>query len=109
MIDDENRLPTVTDATPDAWDSPEAQAARIAQARALREQAAKGGLRFEAYLPPDLAEWLLGLIERGIFVESANPADQGDRQPRRQRFRYTLRARDGATLRADGRGNRPSV
>jgi LmbE family N-acetylglucosaminyl deacetylase len=52
-----------------AWDSPEAEAARIAQARALREQAGKGGLRFEAYLPPDLAEWLLDLIERGVFAD----------------------------------------
>jgi hypothetical protein len=58
-------MPTVTE----AWDSPEAEAARIAQARAVREQARKGGLRFEAYLPPDLAEWLLGLIERGVFAD----------------------------------------
>jgi Arc/MetJ-type ribon-helix-helix transcriptional regulator len=69
MIDDGSRLPTVTEATPDAWDSPEATAARIAQARAVREQAGKGGVRFEAYLPPDLAEWLLDLIERGVFVD----------------------------------------
>ena len=27
----------------------------------------KGGLRFSAYLPPGLADWLLGLIEKGIF------------------------------------------
>jgi antitoxin ParD1/3/4 len=59
----------MTEASPDAWDSPEAEAARIAQARALREQAGKGGLRFEAYLPPDLAEWLLDLIERGMFAD----------------------------------------
>ena len=58
--------------SPDAWDSPEAEAARIAQARALRDQAGKGGLRFEAYLPPDLAEWLLDLIEHGVF---ANPSE----------------------------------
>ena len=43
-----------------------------AQARALREQARKGGLRFEAYLPPGLADWLLDLIERGVF---ADPSD----------------------------------
>jgi len=42
---------------------------RIAQAKALRQQAGKGGLRFEAYLPPDLAEWLLDLIERGVFAD----------------------------------------
>jgi len=27
------------------------------------------GERFEAYLPPDLAEWLLDLIERGVFAD----------------------------------------
>jgi hypothetical protein len=53
----------------DARDSPKAEAARIAQAKALREPAGKGGLRFDAYLPPDLAEWLLGLIERGVFAD----------------------------------------
>jgi hypothetical protein len=42
---------------------------QIAQAKALKEQAGKGGLRFEAYLPPDLADWLLGLIERGMFAD----------------------------------------
>ena len=69
MIDDDGRLPTMTEASPGAWDSPEAAAARIAQARALREQAGKGGLRFDAYLPPDLAKWLLDLIERGMFAD----------------------------------------
>jgi Arc/MetJ-type ribon-helix-helix transcriptional regulator len=59
----------MTTCSPDAWDSPEAEAARITQARVLREQAGKGGLRFEAYLPPDLAEWLLDLIERGVFAD----------------------------------------
>src|SRR5437762_1070508 len=57
---------TVTDTSPD---NREAEAARMAQAKALRDQAAKGGLRFEAYLPPDLAEWLLDLIERGVFAD----------------------------------------
>lgn len=42
---------------------------QIGQAKALREQASKGGLRFEAYLPPGLAEWLLGLIEHGVFAD----------------------------------------
>jgi antitoxin ParD1/3/4 len=53
----------------EAWDSHEAKAARVVQAGALKEQAGKGGLRFEAYLPPGLAEWLLDLIERGVFVD----------------------------------------
>jgi hypothetical protein len=34
-----DRAGNVTAAAPDAWDSPETEAARIAQARALREQA----------------------------------------------------------------------
>jgi antitoxin ParD1/3/4 len=33
----------------------------------IRRQAAKGGLRFEAYLPPSLAEWVISLVEQDIF------------------------------------------
>jgi len=33
----------------------------------VRRQAAKGGLRFEAYLPPGLAEWVIGLVEQDVF------------------------------------------
>jgi len=40
-----------------------------AQASALKEQAREGGLRFDAYLPPGLAVWLLDLIERGVFSD----------------------------------------
>lgn len=43
--------------------------AERAQAKALREQARAGGLRFEAYLPPALADWLLERVERGMFVD----------------------------------------
>jgi antitoxin ParD1/3/4 len=39
------------------------------QATALRAQAAQGGLRFEGYLPHELADWLLDQIERGIFAD----------------------------------------
>jgi hypothetical protein len=60
---------SMTEASADSWDSPEAEAARIAQARALRKHAGKGGLRFEAYLPPELADWLLDLIERRVFAD----------------------------------------
>ena len=45
------------------------KASGVGQAKALREQAKKGGLRFEAYLPPELADWLLGAIERGGFMD----------------------------------------
>ncbi len=37
----------------------------------LRAQARAGGLRFEAYAPPDLADWLLGLIEAGVYADPA--------------------------------------
>jgi antitoxin ParD1/3/4 len=51
------------------WPTPEQKEACIAQAKALRKQAAEGGLRFEAYLPPQLAEWLLERIEKGVFLD----------------------------------------
>ena len=38
------------------WPSAEAKAKSIDQAKALPKQAKKGGLRFEAYLPPQLAD-----------------------------------------------------
>ena len=38
------------------------------QARALHARAEAGGLRFEAYLPPDLATWILDKIARGVFA-----------------------------------------
>jgi len=51
-----------------AADKPPESAGRT-QANALREQARAGGLRFDAYLPPGLAEWLLDLIARGVFTD----------------------------------------
>jgi hypothetical protein len=56
------------------WPSAEEKARSVAQAKALREQAKKGGLSFEAYLPPELADWLLGLIERGEFLDPSEAA-----------------------------------
>jgi len=50
------------------WDAAERKAG-AAHAAALKAQAAEGGLRFEAYLPPDMAVWFLGLIERGTFKD----------------------------------------
>ncbi len=58
----------------DAWESPESKAKLMAQARALRDQARAGGLRFEAYLPPRLAEWLLAHIEHGTFRDPSEAA-----------------------------------
>ena len=48
------------------------RAHNIAQAKGLREQAERGGLVFDAWLPPQQALWFLGLIEQGKF---ADPAD----------------------------------
>lgn len=39
------------------------------QAHALREQARAGGLRFEAYLPGNLADWVLEQVEQGRFTD----------------------------------------
>lgn len=51
------------------WPSAEEKAKSVAQAVALREQAKAGGLRFSVYLPPGLAEWVLGLVENGTFID----------------------------------------
>lgn len=42
---------------------------RIEQANALKQQASAGGLKFEAYLTPDLAVWVLNMVERGVFID----------------------------------------
>jgi len=41
------------------------------QAHALRDQARVGGVRFEAYLPGRLADWLLEQVENGHFADPA--------------------------------------
>jgi antitoxin ParD1/3/4 len=53
----------------EVWPTAEDKERCVAQAKALRRQAAEGGLRFEAYLPPHLAEWLLERIEKGVFLD----------------------------------------
>ncbi len=42
---------------------------RINQAKRLKEQARSDGLKFETYLTPDLAEWVLDMVEQGIFID----------------------------------------
>ena len=39
------------------------------QAQNVRHAASEGGLRFQAYLPPALALWLLDRIEMGMFID----------------------------------------
>jgi len=60
---------TDTENDVDVWPTAELKQQCVAQAKALRKQAAEGGLRFEAYLPPKLAEWLLERIEKGVFLD----------------------------------------
>jgi len=83
------------------WPTAEEKAKNIAQAKALKEKAQKGGLRFEAYLPPGLAEWLLELIERGVFVDPSEAVfvilgEHRDLEPhadlRRELLKRTLQA-----------------
>ena len=41
------------------------------RARLLGKQASEGGLKFETYLPSGLAEWVLDMVEKGIFQDPA--------------------------------------
>ena len=56
------------------WRNPEDRERDIAQARALRDRAREGGLRFEAFLPPGLAGWVLDLVARGVFTSPSDAA-----------------------------------
>jgi antitoxin ParD1/3/4 len=59
----------VTEEAEQDWRTAAERESDIAQARSLREQASKGGLRFEVFLPSGLAEWVLDLVERGVFTD----------------------------------------
>ena len=59
----------MTEDIQDGWRTAEEKALDIAQARALMSSVAKGGLRFEVYLPSELAVWVLDFVERGVFVD----------------------------------------
>jgi hypothetical protein len=49
--------------------SPEYVAANKAQATELRPQAVEHGLRFDGYLVPSVAEWVLAEVEHGRFLD----------------------------------------
>lgn len=53
------------------WRTADEKAADVTQAEALKEAAGKGGLRFEVFLPPGLAEWVLEFVTREIFTDPA--------------------------------------
>jgi len=59
---------------PSDWRNPKDRERDIAQAKALRDRAREGGLRFEAFLPPGLAEWVLDLVARGAFTSPSDAA-----------------------------------
>ena len=59
----------MTDTDAPEWPDPADKVHAVEQARRIRGQAAKGGLQFQAYLPPELALWLLDRIEQGIFLD----------------------------------------
>jgi antitoxin ParD1/3/4 len=56
--------PAVTDDTAEAWPTADDWARSLAEAARLMPQAAAGGLRFEVFLPPQLATWVLESIAR---------------------------------------------
>lgn len=79
----------------------EPAAGAAVQAQTLMAQAEAGGLRFEAYLPPGLAVWLLGLIEQGVFTSPSEAVfvmlgEQRDLEPhhdlRQENLRRSLQA-----------------
>ena len=91
---------TTTEVGPD-WRRPEERERDIAQAKALREQARRGGLRFEVFLPPSLAEWILDFVARGLFTSPSDAAfvmlgEQRDLEPhadlRREILKRSLQA-----------------
>ncbi len=42
---------------------------RIEQVQKIKKQVSQGGLRFEVYLPPGMAEWVLDMVEKGRFLD----------------------------------------
>jgi len=71
----EGRRPTqLVQSEPMEWPDPADNAHVVEQAGGLRDKAAAGGLKFEAYLPPDLAVWLLDRIEQGKFIDPSEAA-----------------------------------
>jgi len=52
----------------DGYPSAEYEAANRAQAEALKPEASRHGLRFEAYFSPSVAEWVLEKVVKGHFL-----------------------------------------
>jgi hypothetical protein len=59
----------MTDEPDRTWPSKELREWSNQQAQTVRDAATEGGLRFQAYLPPAVALWLLDRIEQGLFLD----------------------------------------
>jgi len=59
----------VTDGADETCPTKELREWAYQQVQVVCDAAAEGGLRFEAYLPPKLALWLLDRIEQGKFID----------------------------------------
>jgi antitoxin ParD1/3/4 len=87
--------------TPDEIADEDIRKQGAAQAVALQAQARAGGLRFEAYLPPELATWILDKVARGVFADPSEAVfvllgEQRDLEPhvdlRQESMRRSLQA-----------------
>lgn len=59
----------MTDGADETWPPKELRAWANQQAQVVRVAATEGGLRFQTYLAPELALWLLDRIEQGMFID----------------------------------------
>ena len=64
----------MTDTSDTVWPSPDGRNQARLQAQELRDRAREGGLRFQAYLPPGIALWLLDHVENGTFHDPSEAA-----------------------------------
>jgi len=64
----------MTDASDTDWPLPDAREQARRQAQDLRDLARDGGLRFQAYLPPEIALWLLDHVENDTFHDPSEAA-----------------------------------
>ena len=85
----------MTDTDAPEWPDPADKAHAVEQAKWLRNQVAEGGLRFEAYLPPSLALWLLDLVEQDRFLLKA-PLPEAVPALTRRGFSQPRHTRDGS-------------
>lgn len=64
----------MTNASDTVWPSPDGRNEARLQAQELRDRAREGGLRFQTYLPPEIALWLLDHVEKGTFHDPSEAA-----------------------------------